>query len=381
MDPRVLKEMMPYLTFEFGNPGSRHDCGKTAANAVAHARKQVADFFHCAPEQVIFTSGGSEGNNLVIKGLEDELRKRGQTTYLVSAVEHDSVLNAVRDMCIKRWFDCRIAQPQKEGNPGCIGLEELTRVYGGNVGLVSVMAANNETGVVNDVLSIGGFCREHGVLFHTDAVQLAGIEELDTSDVFPCDFMTVSSHKIHGPKGMGAVFARDPSLLSPLISGGSAQEFGFRGGTENVAGIVGFGAACEFTQQEQHRHFLKLLQEHRFLRETLTEQAQAAGLEMVTHGNPSNISPKTLNIAFPGIDAETMLIMLNMKGVCCSAGSACTAHENTPSHVLTAMGIDPEEARCSIRLSLSHMTKHEELEEAAMIIIESARAIKSMQNG
>lgn len=381
MDTRVLQAMMPYLTFEFGNPGSRHSYGKTAAEAVAHARQQVADFFHCNPEQVIFTSGGSEGNNLVLKGLEHELKRRGKTTLLVSAVEHDSVLNAAKDLCIKRGFDCREIMPQVDGNPGCVGLEELIRAYSDDVGLVSVMAANNETGVVNDVRNIGDFCREHEVLFHTDAVQLAGIEDLDTTNIFHCDFMTISSHKIHGPKGIGAVFARDPTILTPLISGGSAQEFGLRGGTENVAGIVGFGAACEFARLEQSRHFLKLLQEHRFLREALTEQAKSAGLEMVVHGNPSNISPKTLNIAFRGVDAETMLIMLNMKGVCCSAGSACTEHENTPSHVLTAMGIDEEEARCSIRLSISSTTRHDELEEAVMEIINCALAIKAMQHG
>lgn len=260
-------------------------------------------------------------------------------------------------------------------------MPELYEALTSDTGLVSVMGVNNETGVVNDTIEIGAYCRDNGILFHTDAVQAAGLEELDTEKIFPCDFMTILSHKIHGPKGMGAIFARDPSLLKPLISGGSAQEFGIRGGTENVAGIVGFGEACELTQQEYSRHFLQMEQEHQFLRETLQALAEKAGLEMVIHGNPYNISPKTLNIAFPGLDAETMLIMLNMKNICCSAGSACTAHENAPSHVLTAMGVDPEEARCSIRLSISHLTKHDELEEAAMAIIECASTIKAMQNG
>ena len=382
MDPRVLQAMMPYMTFEFGNPGSRHVYGKTAKEAVDRARQQVADFFHCRPDQVVFTSGGSEGNNLVIKGLKQELIHRGETTILVSAVEHDSVLNAAKDMCMfNAGFDCRLIQPRTTGNPGMIGMPEVYDTLTSDTGLVSVMAVNNETGVVNDTIDIGHYCKDHGILFHIDAVQAAGVEELDTENVFPCDFMTISSHKIHGPKGMGALFIRDTSLLNPLISGGSAQEFGLRGGTENVAGIVGFGEACELTQKDLHRHFLQMETEHQFLRNSLAEQAKAAGLQMVIHGNPNNISPKTLNIAFPGIDAETMLIMLNMRNVCCSAGSACTAHENAPSHVLTAMGVDPEEARCSIRLSISHTTRHEELEEAVMTIIECASAIKAMQNG
>lgn len=373
---------MPYMTFEFGNPGSRHAYGKTAKEAVDHARQQVADFFHCRPDQVVFTSGGSEGNNLVIKGLKQELIHRGETTILVSAVEHDSVLNAAKDMCLfNAGFDCRLIHPRTTGNPGMIGMPEVYDTMTSDTGLVSVMAVNNETGVVNDTIDIGHYCKDHGILFHIDAVQAAGVEELDTENVFPCDFMTISSHKIHGPKGMGALFVRDTSLLNPLISGGSAQEFGLRGGTENVAGIVGFGEACELSQKELHRHFLQMETEHQFLRNSLAEQAKAAGLQMVIHGNPNNISPKTLNIAFPGIDAETMLIMLNMRNVCCSAGSACTAHENAPSHVLTAMGVDPEEARCSIRLSISHTTRHEELEEAVMTIIECASAIKAMQNG
>lgn len=383
MDPHVLQAMMPYLTFEFGNPGSRHEYGKTAARAVAHARQQVADFFNCTPEQVVFTSGGSEGNNLVIKGLEQELKRRGKTTLLVSAVEHDSVLNAARDLCIKSDFDCQLIRPQTVGDrdPGMIDLPEVKRSLTENTGFVSVMLVNNETGIVNNVIAIGGFCRENGILFHIDAVQGAGLEPLDTKDIFPCDFMTVSSHKINGPKGMGAVFVRDPSLLRPLISGGAAQEFGLRGGTENVAGIVGFGEACELASKNYSVHFRKLVSEHDFLLSDLKTRAKNEGIEMRVHGNPNNISPKTLNVAFPGIDSETLLLLLNMRGVFCSAGSACTAHENAPSHVLTAMGVDPEEARCSIRLSLSHLNRHDELADASMEIIDCVSTLKAMQNG
>ena len=381
MSPEVLEAMLPYLKDSFGNPGSIHACGRSARDAVQRARAQVAALFHCKPEQVIFTSGGTEGNNLVIKGLEDELLRRRKYTIVTTEIEHDSVLNAVQEMCIKRGFHCLKARPQVSGIPGMVGLPEIRRLLDREAtGFASVMAVNNETGVINDVVSIGDYCREHGILFHIDAVQAAGIEDLDTAHVFPCDFMTVSSHKIHGPKGMGAVFARDPSMLSPLISGGAEQEFGLRGGTENVAGIVGFGKACELTLRDLDENCARMENLQSVLLQTLSRRAEESGLGLKINGNVTSLSPKTLNICIPGVDAQTLLLMLDVKQIFCSAGSACTAHYNTPSHVLIAMGLDEEDARSSIRISMSSTTTAEEVVEAAEEIVLCAQQICAIHN-
>lgn len=370
VDPRVLEAMFPYLTRDFGNPGSLHSPGRIALEAVSKARSQVAGFFHCEPEQVIFTSGGSEGNNMIIGGLETELRQRGKTDVVVSAIEHDSVLKAARKLCIKDGFYLHYCTPDESG---FIGVSSVEQSIKSTTGLVSVMTANNETGVLNNIPAIGALCRERGILFHTDAVQYAGMSELDTSEgaFSNVDFMTISGHKIHAPKGVGAIFARSPGLLSPLICGGAEQEFGFRGGTENVPGIVALGEACEIAQKEMKERSEKVSSLHREFLNALEDAAADAGIAYYVNGNLSMITPKTVSVRFPGVDAQTLLLMLDVSGVCVSAGSACTAHENEPSHVLTAMGLEDEDARSSVRVSFSFENTKDEVREAASVMIRS----------
>ena len=378
-DPRVVEEMMPYLTWEFGNPGSLHAYGRTAKDAVDRAREQVAAFFNCSPEQILFTSGGTEGNNTVFKGLETELLRRGKTGVVISEIEHDSVWKAAHALCIKPHFDLQICPPDTDGQ---ITQSAVRGHIQENTGLVSVMMTNNETGIINDTINIGDYCRDHGILFHSDCVQAAGVEPLDTKNIFPsADFMTVSSHKINGPKGMGALFVRNPELLQPLIHGGSEQEFGFRGGTENVPGIVGFGKACELTMQDQEEHFNYLSIQHRRLYFLLFSLAKSKGLELRVNGDPEKAIPKTLNICLPGIDAQTLLLMLDSRGIFLSAGSACRAHEDIPSRTLTAMGVSPEDARSSLRISLSHTNRPDEIDKAAHEIVDCACALKDLCRG
>lgn len=366
---------MPYLTTEYGNPGSMHSVGRRAKEAVDYAREQAAGFFHCNPEQVIFTSGGSEGNNMVFAGLETELRRRNRTGVVISQIEHDSVWKAAHALCIKPDFDLRICPPNADGE---VEVQAIDRNVTFNTGLVSVMFANNETGVVNDIAMIGDLCHRHGALYHADAVQAAGVLPLDVT-LYPfVDFMTVSSHKINGPKGVGALYAREPKLLAPLIRGGAEQEFGFRGGTENVAGIVGFGKACELTVNKYTEHLAYLTAQHSQLIFMLKNLAHQAGVELRINGNPSNAVPKTLNICFPGIDAQTLVLMLDADGVCISSGSACRAHEDIPSRVLTAMGLSEEDARSSIRISISHTNTPLEIDMAAGKIIKCVTALKQM---
>lgn len=375
LDSRVLDAMMPYLTYEFGNPGSLHKYGREASRAVSKAREQVAGLFGCEPEHVIFTSGATEGNNMVFSSLENELRKREKTDIVITETEHDSVRKAARKLCMKPGFYLHIPHP---GENGWYGERELSPfIQTGKTGLVSTMFVNNETGLVNDVSAIGELCRDRGALFHIDAVQAAGVIPLNV-DAARADLMTISSHKINGPKGVGALYVRMPELLAPLIAGGADQEFGLRGGTENVAGIVGFGRACELARQEWNKNFRYLQSQHSQLIFMLMSKAKEAGIELKINGNVSNIVPKTINICLPGIDAETLLLLLDARGICVSAGSACRAHENNPSHVLKAIGLSDDDARSSIRISISYLNTPKELDEAASTIINCASTIKGL---
>ena len=374
-DPRVVDAMMPYLTYEFGNPGSLHCYGREAKEAVDHARKQTARFFNCEPEQIIFTSGGTEGNNTVFSGLVPELKKIStRRAIVVSAVEHDSVWKSAHRMR-QHGFSIWSVVPTISG--------EITRgavldVLDDTVGLVSVMAANNETGVVNDVPGIGNVCRNRGVLFHSDAVQFASVEIPDTKETFAqADFVTVSGHKFGGPKGTGALFVRNPELLSPLIVGGADQEFGFRGGTENVPGIVGFGEACEIRMNERIMHLASLGARFNRMLYLLKHLAGENKIDIHINGSERLLMPKTLNVCFPGVDAQSLVLLLDSNGICVSAGSACRAHENVPSRTLTAMGLSPEEARSSIRISVSHLNTMEEIDRAANAIIYAVNSLKA----
>lgn len=360
----VLDAMMPYLTEEYGNAGTLYSLGRNAAVAVRKAREQAASLFGCEPDHVIFTSGGSESNNTVFKGLRQKLLKSGKRHLVVSAVEHDSVLKAAESLT-KDGFYITYVEP---GNDGIVQPDAVEKAIQEDTGLVSVMYVNNETGAVNDIRAIGQICRVHSVLFHTDCVQAAGQYPLDVGD--NCiDFASVSSHKIHGPKGVGALFVRSLDIF-PLVCGGSEQEFGLRGGTENVPGIVGFGRACETATGRLRETTIEVsVLKQKFYTQLIEALGEyGIGRECVhVNGRPVIESGKVLSLRFDGVDAETLLLMLDTKGVCVAAGSACSSHEAKPSHVLTAMGLSRDEARSSIRFSFSKYNTTEEIESAAQI--------------
>ena len=271
---------------------------------------------------------------------------------------------------IKEGFHLSFVNPYYDGE---IMPDAVRKAMRPGIGFVSVMTANNETGVLNDVNTICGHCHNNGALFHTDAVQAAGTEDLRE---IHCDFMTVSSHKIHGPKGVGALFAADPSMLVPLIYGGAEQEHGLRGGTENVAGIVGFGKACELAAKHraENREKLKTLR-NAFVR---TLKLDLAYGDFYVNGVCAQRTPKVLSLLFPGIDAQTLLLALDSCGVCVSAGSACTAHESQPSHVLTAMHLNEEEARSTVRVSFSADNTGEEVVRAAHTVASAVKLLRHM---
>ena len=368
--PEVLNAMMPYLIEEYGNPGGLYSLGRSAKAAVDNAREQVSAFLNCSPEQVIFTSGATEGNNMVLRSPISGAWYSGVVT---SAIEHDSVLRG----------DGFSASRLYPGQDGRISEKEVERKVSHTPScLLSIMYINNETGIENDVREFARIAHRHHALFHTDCTQAAGFYELDTKWL-DCDFLTFSSHKIHGPKGVGALYIKDRKTLYPLIRGGEEQEFGMRGGTENVAGIVGFGKACELAAQDLDKNRVWCVErKNQFVTEARA-YARMAGIDdkiywQVTAGKswPSKI----LNFWIAGVDAETLILFLDSQGICVSAGSACTSHENTPSHVLMAMGYSPEAARSSIRVSFSRYTTEEEVSEAARTIVDSAASLLNMQS-
>lgn len=372
--PEVLNAMMPYLTEEYGNAGTLYSLGRNAAAAIKKAREQTACLFGCSPDHVIFTSGGSESNNTVFKGLRQKLLKNGKRHLVVSAVEHDSVLRAAESLT-KDGFYITYVEPDSNG---VIRPDEVEKAIQGDTGLVSVMYANNETGAVNDIHAIGQICRVHSVLFHADCVQAAGQFPLDVES--NCvDFASVSSHKIHGPKGVGALYVRSTDIL-PLVCGGNEQEFGLRGGTENVPGVVGFGAACEIASQNLRENMIQVsVLKQKFYTE-LINALRECGIErdcVHTNGRPVIEGGKVLSIRFDSVDAETLLLMLDTKGVCVAAGSACSSHEAKPSHVLTAMGLSREEARSAIRFSFSKYNTIDEMESAAQITASCVFALRN----
>lgn len=385
--PEVLKAMMPYLKGGYGNAGAVYRIGRESAKAIRKAREQVAQLFNASANQIVFTSGGSEGNNMVFSyGMRCMLEERGKKHVVISQIEHDSVYEAVTHMFkpsgkadIKDDFYTQFIHTKSDGTVDVKHLEALLD-EDESIGLVSVMYVNNETGAVNPVNHIGEICRERGVLFHTDCVQAAGCHPIDTN-IIGCDFATISGHKIYAPKGIGAIYIKDKTLARSLIYGGANQEFGIRGGTENVAGIVGLGKACDLICSDfgTQRVTVSLLK--RLFYGNMISYLKEVNLEDRIHVNGASVGDvgKTLNLRVENIDSETLLLMLDAKGVCISAGSACHSHKSEPSRVLTAMGLSDDEARDSVRISFSSTNTPAEVEEAAAIFSSCIEALAGLQ--
>lgn len=366
IDPLVVEAMMPYLTEQFGNPGSLYKLGRDAKAAVEKARAQVARLMGAKPEQIIFTSGATEANNMVFEITRTFLEQNGKNHVITTQIEHKSVLKSVQRLADEHDFDVTYLGLSKRLSPYP---ESLSQSICPNTGLVSIMNVNNEIGYAFDVHTIGKFCNNHDLLFHTDCVQAAGCRPINVERI-GCDFATISSHKIHGPKGVGALFIKEPEMWRPMILGGNNQEFGLRGGTENVAGIVGFGKACELTLQNLSISEQERLEDMKSVFfGSLDAQLGQNGLGRVWSLNGcSSIATKAINLMVDGLDAESLILMADNAGVCISAGSACNSKLNEPSHVLSAIGLTPDQARSSFRVSFSRMNTVEEVSQAASII-------------
>lgn len=338
LDERVVEIMQPYWRERYGNPSSLHSPGRLARAALDTAREQVAALVHAHPSQVIFTSGGTEANNLALTGFAFNAA-RGRLA--VSAIEHASLFGPARDLAQQGWGLDYI----KVDDQGRVTREALLHALRPDTRLVSVMWANNETGVMQDIAILGDAVRAAGAVMHCDAVQAAGKLPVDFT-ASRVQLMSLSAHKIYGPKGVGALLVDKSLDLHPLLQGGG-HERGLRAGTENLAGIVGFGAAAELAMREalqRHAHLLNLRQQFEArLRQELPD--------LVIVSADAERLPNTAMVAVPGIDGPALLMNLDEEGIAVSSGSACAAGSTEPSHVLTAMGFSPELARSVIRVS------------------------------
>jgi len=338
LDARVLEVMLPYLRSQQGNPTSRHSFGRVARQAIDQAREQVAAAVSAHPSQVTFTSGGTEANNLAIKGIATT---HTPSQIAISAIEHPAVSRPVQSLLGRGWKMARIGVSPS----GRVDLAQLAQTLQQKTALVSVMAANNETGVLQDIGAVAELTKQHGCLLHTDAVQALGKIALDFS-ASGANAMSLSAHKINGPQGVGALILDKRVDVQPLLEGGG-QEKGLRSGTENIAAIVGFGLACELATRELPRHTERV----GGLRDQLEHGLSELGA--VVFGQDAERLPNTSFFALPNIEGETLVMALDRQGYAVASGSACSSDSIEPSHVLLAMGIAPEIARGAVRVSLS----------------------------
>jgi len=352
--PEVFEAMRPYFFEKFGNASSIHQQGQQARSAVEHAREQVAELLNCRPAEIVFTSGGTEGDNLALFGLA-----RPGDHIITSAIEHHAVLNSCHRL---EEMGCNVTYLPVDGR-GLVDPDDVRRALRPETKLVSIMSANNETGVLQAVNEIGKIAAEADVYFHTDAVQAAGKIPVDVKEI-GCDLLTISAHKFHGPQGTGALFVRKGTLPQPLFYGGR-HERSRRAGTENLAGIVGLGKAAEIALAGFADGSVAQLTA---LRDRLENTVLESIEQVAVNGGGAPRTPNTSNISFDCIEGEAMVIALDLKGLSVSTGAACSSGAIEPSHVLTAMGLSADRARGSIRFSLGKQNTAEDVEFALELI-------------
>ncbi len=348
--PAVLEKMTPYMTEEYGNPSSLYAFGQTARQAVTDARQTVADCLHCRPDEVFFTSGGSESDNWAIKMAAHKMAEKGKKHIISSAFEHHAVLHSL-DALEKQGFAITLLPVHENG---IVTPEEVARALRPDTALVTIMTANNEIGSIQPVEAIGRLCRERGGWVHTDAVQAVGHSPVDF-EAMHLDMLSLSAHKFHGPKGVGALLVRKGIRFGNLIDGG-AQEKGHRAGTENTAGVVGRAEALRLACSSMESSAPRIAA----LRDRLIEGLLTIPRSRL-NGDPIHRLPGNCNISFEGIEGESLLLMLDLKGIAASSGSACTSGSLDPSHVLLAIGLEHAVAHGSLRLTLSEETTEEDV--------------------
>lgn len=355
IDPRVLEAMLPFLKGQFGNPSSLHSLGQNADEAIQEARQTIAQVLQCEPEEIIFTSGGTESANLAIQGLLNASEKKH---IIVSSIEHSSVLRPAE------LFDCTKIDPD---NQGILDPSKIEAAITDQTALISIQYANNEIGTVQPIDEIAQMAKKHNIFFHTDACQAAGFLPLDTQNLTA---MTLNGSKIYGPKGIGILYLQKETPIKPLILGGG-QESQLRSGTENVASIVGLREALKLVTQADTSK-MKGLRDHAIKR--LTKEIEGVTL----NGHPEKRLPNNIHITVDGIEGESILLRLSNKGVMVATGSACSSKQINPSHVMLAIGKTKNDAHSSLRITLGKSTTQKDLDQAIEILKEEVQDLRSI---
>jgi len=350
VDPRVVKAMLPYFSEKFGNTMSLHSFGQEAKEALEESRGVIADLMGAKPKEIIFTSSATESNNTALKGIAFANRKKGNH-IIISPIEHDCVIESAKWLESQGFEVTRL----KVGKFGLVDPADVKKAIKKDTILVSVMHANNEIGTIEPIEEIGKICRERNVYFHTDAAQSFGKIPIDVNKM-NIDLMTVSSHKTYGPKGAGALFVRGGTKIEPIIHGGG-HESGLRSSTVNVPAIVGFAEAARICQREMRREAEKLTK----LRDKLIKGVLKKIGGSHLNGHPKKRLPNNANFWFKGVEGESIVMHLDLLGIAVSSGSACSSKSLAPSHVLLAIGLRPEQAYGSLRLSLGRWTKEKDI--------------------
>ncbi len=358
--PEVIEAMIPYFGINFGNPSSVHQFGQKAEAALEQAREDMANCLNCLPEEIFFTSGGSESNNLSIRGTAFAHRKKyGKDHLLTTGVEHPAVINTIHDLGKNFGFQQDLVRVNSKGT---IALEDLESSITDQTILVSAIYANNEIGTVNPIDQIGDLCHQKKILFHTDAVQAAGLLAINLQNL-PVDLMSIGAHKFYGPKGVGALFIRKGTVIQPLQTGGS-HERGYRAGTSNIPYIVGMAAALKLAVERRDSDTQRLSE----LRNHLIETIQQSIPGSILTGHEKERLPNHASFVFPNVDGNELVALLDHAGFACSSGSACKTGDPKPSDVLIAIGIDSRIALGSLRVSLGRDSNKDDIDSFCRVL-------------
>lgn len=363
----VFEEMKPYFTEEFGNPSTLYGIGRESKKALNLARQRVADAINAKPDEIIFTSGGSESDNLAIKGIAFKLAKKGRH-IITTGIEHPAVVETLKFL---ESFDFKITYLPVYEN-GIIKVEDLMEAITDETILITVMHGNNEIGTIQPIEEIGKIARERGIKFHCDTVQTFGKIEVDVEKL-NVDLLSLSSHKINGPKGVGALYIKKGTPIEPLIHGGG-QERGLRSGTENVSGIVGFGKACELANNQLEEHYEKLIA----IRDDLIDKVLTTIPESYLNGDVEKRLPNLVNFRFKAIEGESLILLLDAEGYQTSTGSACSSNKLMASPVLTALGLNPVDVHGSLRISLAPESDNFDVDEFVNAVAKAVERLREM---
>ena len=367
VDKEVLEEMLPYFNNKYGNPSSLYSIGRNSKKAIEQARKRVANAINSEPKEIYFTGGGSESDNIAIKAIAYANREKGNH-IITSKIEHPAILNSCKTL-EKEGFNVTYLNVDKNG---LVNLEELKRAINNRTILISIMFANNEIGTIEPIEEIGKIARQNNIIFHTDGVQAVGNIKIDVQKM-NIDLLSISAHKFYGPKGVGAIYIRDSIKCNKLQDGGH-QEKNMRAGTENVAGIVGLGKAIEISNNnlEEYNYNLKILRDYYEI------QLEKNIPNIKINGHRTKRLSGNSNISFSFIDGETLLLKLDERGICVSTGSACSSGSQSPSHVLSAIGLDEIKAKGSLRVTFGKENTKEDVDFLVKSLIEIINELRKM---